>query len=103
MVLYVAGLLTTNVMMLWFEHAQVSLPKRKKKTCYFGLANPRPHPVPQPALLYLVPACLGGAFAVAAVRKELGVLIKYSESEEEKESTAVDGHAEGDNGSKKEN
>jgi len=35
----------------------------------------------QPALLYLVPACLGSAFATAFVRGELDALWKYSEEE----------------------
>jgi minor histocompatibility antigen H13 len=37
----------------------------------------------QPALLYLVPACLGASLLVALVRKELGVLFDYSEEKKE--------------------
>ena len=33
----------------------------------------------QPALLYLVPACLGGSIAVGMARGELSVLINYDE------------------------
>ena len=33
----------------------------------------------QPALLYLVPACLGGSLAVGAMRGELNLLLAYDE------------------------
>jgi minor histocompatibility antigen H13 len=42
----------------------------------------------QPALLYLVPACLGSSFLTAIVRGEVKALLAYSEEvvvEEEKE------------------
>ncbi|KAL9187393.1 hypothetical protein ACHAXT_001496 [Thalassiosira profunda] len=39
----------------------------------------------QPALLYLVPACLGSSLLCAAVRGELKALFDYSEEEEEDE------------------
>ena len=39
----------------------------------------------QPALLYLVPACLGGSFLCAVVRGEVTELLAYSEEEEEGE------------------
>lgn len=39
----------------------------------------------QPALLYLVPACLGSSLACAFVRGEMKELFAYSEEEEEKE------------------
>lgn len=39
----------------------------------------------QPALLYLVPACLGSSLLCAVVRGELKELFDYSEEEEEKE------------------
>lgn len=39
----------------------------------------------QPALLYLVPACLGSSLLCAAVRGELKELFDYSEEEEEEE------------------
>ena len=38
----------------------------------------------QPALLYLVPACLGGSLAVAAARGELSELFAYEEESENK-------------------
>jgi len=44
----------------------------------------------QPALLYLVPACIGGAFLTALVKGEVKKLLNYSEDadlEEEDEST----------------
>eukprot|EP00536_Pseudo-nitzschia_multiseries_P009156 jgi/Psemu1/257895/estExt_Genewise1Plus.C_2500037 len=39
----------------------------------------------QPALLYLVPACLGSSFLCALVRGEVSALLAYSEEEEEEE------------------
>lgn len=39
----------------------------------------------QPALLYLVPACLGSSFACAIWRGEVKELLEYSEEEEEVE------------------
>jgi minor histocompatibility antigen H13 len=39
----------------------------------------------QPALLYLVPACLGSSLACAFVRGEIKELFAYSEEEEEEE------------------
>lgn len=39
----------------------------------------------QPALLYLVPACLGSSFTCAMVRGETKELLDYSEEEDEKE------------------
>jgi minor histocompatibility antigen H13 len=39
----------------------------------------------QPALLYLVPACLGSSLLCAAVRGEMKELFEYSEEEEEEE------------------
>lgn len=39
----------------------------------------------QPALLYLVPACLGSSLLCAVVRGELKELFDYSEEEEEDE------------------
>ena len=39
----------------------------------------------QPALLYLVPACLGSSLLCAVVRGELKELFDYSEEEEEQE------------------
>ena len=40
----------------------------------------------QPALLYLVPACIGVPSLCAAIRGEFGELYKYSEEEEEEEA-----------------
>ena len=39
----------------------------------------------QPALLYLVPACLGSSFGCAMLRGEVKELLEYSEEEEEPE------------------
>lgn len=45
----------------------------------------------QPALLYLVPACLGSSFLCALIRGEVSLLLAYSEEvEEEEEQTAAD-------------
>lgn len=57
---YVIGLATTLYVMIVFEAAQ-------------------------PALLYLVPACLGSSLLCATVRGELKELFEYSEEEEEEE------------------
>jgi len=59
---YAAGLLLTVSVMFFFKAAQ-------------------------PALLYLVPACLGASLAVGMARSELGTLISYDE--EKKELTPV--------------
>ena len=57
---YVLGLATTLYVMIVFEAAQ-------------------------PALLYLVPACLGSSLLCATVRGEMKELFDYSEEEEEEE------------------
>jgi minor histocompatibility antigen H13 len=57
---YVGGLATTLYVMIVFKAAQ-------------------------PALLYLVPACLGSSLLCATVRSELRDLFAYSEEEEEEE------------------
>ena len=44
----------------------------------------------QPALLYLVPACIGVPSLCAAIRGEFGELYKYSEEEDEEEEEAGD-------------
>ena len=44
----------------------------------------------QPALLYLVPACLGSSFLCATLRGEVKDLLAYSEEEEEEEETKDD-------------
>ena len=43
----------------------------------------------QPALLYLVPACLGGSLAVGVNRGELNLLLAYDEESKEKEKETV--------------
>ncbi|XP_065182967.1 minor histocompatibility antigen H13-like [Sycon ciliatum] len=55
---YLVGLLTTIFIMHYFKHAQ-------------------------PALLYLVPACLGFPFIVALLRGELSPLLSYEDHESE--------------------
>ena len=60
---YVAGLIATYVALTVFEAAQ-------------------------PALLYLVPACLLTAIGMAAAKKELGMLLAYTEEETKEEKTA---------------
>lgn len=56
----------------------------------------------QPALLYLVPACLGSSLLCAAVRGELKELFEYSEEEEEEEEDkAGDGDEKKEEKSKK--
>jgi minor histocompatibility antigen H13 len=57
---YICGLGTTLLVMIQFNAAQ-------------------------PALLYLVPACLGSSFLCAVVRGEVKQLLAYSEEEEEEE------------------
>ena len=44
----------------------------------------------QPALLYLVPACLGSSLLCAVVRGELKKLFEYSEEEDEEEEDKKD-------------
>ena len=39
----------------------------------------------QPALLYLVPACLGAPFVVALLSGEVSALFAYDEEEEDEE------------------
>lgn len=60
LIAYVLGLCTTLFVMIQFKAAQ-------------------------PALLYLVPACLGASFSCALIRGEVKELLAYSEEEEEKE------------------
>ena len=62
LIAYFLGLVTTLVAMIQFNAAQ-------------------------PALLYLVPACLGSSFACAIIRGEVKELLDYSEEEEEEEET----------------
>lgn len=42
----------------------------------------------QPALLYLVPACLGSSFLTAIIREELGLLLAYSEEAKEESKSS---------------
>lgn len=63
---YVVGLATTLYVMIAFEAAQ-------------------------PALLYLVPACLGSSLLCAVSRGELKELFQYSEEEEEEEEETKEG------------
>jgi minor histocompatibility antigen H13 len=58
----------------------------------------------QPALLYLVPACLGSALVTALVRGEFKELFEYSEEEEEEEAeeAAKDGETKDDDEKKEE-
>jgi minor histocompatibility antigen H13 len=65
MIAYVAGLGTTLFVMIYFQAAQ-------------------------PALLYLVPACLGSSFLCAIVRGEVSLLLAYSEEEEEEEEEKIE-------------
>ncbi len=60
LVAYVIGLGVTLFVMIYFQAAQ-------------------------PALLYLVPACLGSSFFCAIVKGEVNTLLAYSEEEEEPE------------------
>jgi len=64
MIAYVLGLGITLFVMIYFQAAQ-------------------------PALLYLVPACLGSSFLCAIVRGEVAVLMAYSEEEDETEDEPV--------------
>jgi len=57
---YFIGLVSTIVVMHTFQHAQ-------------------------PALLYLVPACLATSFGLAVVRGEVAALLEYSEEKKEEE------------------
>lgn len=63
---YIAGLGTTLLVMIQFKAAQ-------------------------PALLYLVPACLGSSFLCAVMRGEVKQLLAYSEEEEEVEEEDTNG------------
>lgn len=65
LIAYVLGLATTLFVMIQFNAAQ-------------------------PALLYLVPACLGSSWVCAIMRGELAALFAYSEEEEEEEEAADD-------------
>lgn len=68
MIAYVLGLGITLFVMIYFQAAQ-------------------------PALLYLVPACLGASFLCAIVRGEVAALMAYSEEVDESEDEPA---AEGD-------
>jgi len=60
---YILGLVTTVAVMHFFQAAQ-------------------------PALLYLVPACLGSSFLLAILRGEVGELLAYNEEAEHKENAS---------------
>lgn len=60
LIAYVFGLVVTFFVMFYFKAAQ-------------------------PALLYLVPACLGSSFLCAKVKGEVSLLLAYSEEQEENE------------------
>jgi len=49
----------------------------------------------QPALLYLVPACLGSSFLVAILKGEVKELLEYSEEQEEEEEEEGEGEEDG--------
>jgi len=68
LVAYVAGLATTVLVMYAFQAAQ-------------------------PALLYLVPACLGSSLLMAVVRGDFKTLWAYTENEEDTAAAAEDGKA----------
>ena len=79
MIAYFLGLATTLVVMIQFKAAQ-------------------------PALLYLVPACLGSSFLCAVVRGEVTELLAYSEEvEEEEEQDKTDAPKEDANKTDKKN
>ena len=59
---YIAGLAFTIFIMHWYKHAQ-------------------------PALLYLVPACLGAPLFMALVRGDIKSMLKYADHPEEEEET----------------
>ncbi|OWZ22944.1 Aspartyl protease [Phytophthora megakarya] len=56
----------------------------------------------QPALLYLVPACLGSALVTALVRGEFKELLAYSEEDEEEDSDSQDDKKDGEDKDKEE-
>lgn len=66
LIAYVFGMGLTMFIMVWFEAAQ-------------------------PALLYLVPACLGSSLTCAAVKGDLKALFAYSEESEEEEEDETNG------------
>jgi hypothetical protein len=68
LVAYVFGLATTLYVMIVFKAAQ-------------------------PALLYLVPACLISSFACAIIRGEMKTLMEYSEEVEEEENNGAEGES----------
>jgi minor histocompatibility antigen H13 len=76
MIAYFLGLATTLLVMIQFKAAQ-------------------------PALLYLVPACLGSSFLCAVVRGEVKELLAYSEEEEEEEEQEKQGDQKKEMGDKK--
>jgi len=100
---YVIGLATTLYVMIGkkiyvynsFVQSIICLPLL---TLYF--CSPKVWEAAQPALLYLVPACLGSSLLCALVRGELKELFAYSEEEEE-EKEEVEGDEQKDTKDKK--
>jgi len=68
---YFVGMAITMFVMIWFQAAQ-------------------------PALLYLVPACLISSLGVAFVKGEIKALFEYSEEVEEEDKTVDEGSKEGE-------
>ena len=66
LIFYIIGMCTTMAVMIFFEAAQ-------------------------PALLYLVPACLISSLGCAAIKGEMSELLAYSEEKEEEETNAAEG------------
>ena len=62
---YIAGLAFTIGIMHWYKHAQ-------------------------PALLYLVPACLGAPLFMALIRGDIKSMFKYADHPEEEEDKSKD-------------
>merc|ERR1712142_1029015 len=63
---YIAGLVLTIVVMHFYKHAQ-------------------------PALLYLVPACLGAPITMALIRGDLGSMFSYADHPEDEEEETKEG------------
>jgi minor histocompatibility antigen H13 len=87
LVAYVLGLLTTVLVMYAFNAAQVTLTTHLSPhlclwrsahcfSCFYLPATPPP----QPALLYLVPACLLSSMGIGAARGQFRALFSFSET-----------------------
>ncbi len=93
MVAYVIGLLTTVLVMYWFQAAQVFahrllLPSTSTST-FTSTTNPVLCCHEQPALLYLVPACLLGTMGPAAAKRQAVILWQFKEAEPAAAATAT--------------